>query len=293
MCPDTDRAQRLRELCSRIESADAILIGGGSGLSSACGYDHYHWSPWFEECLAPFKKKYGFGSPFAGFYYLFSDYESQWAYYAAYMKALRDAPTGHSYEQLYDLVSGKPTFVITTNVDGQFQRVFDERDVYAFQGDFGFMQCSQPCHDALYSTNAAIDAMVETTDQDLRIPSDLVPRCELCGRVMVPWVRDYTYLDGVAWHAQATRYQEFLDRQIARDSQLLLLELGVGEMTPGVIKMPFWALAQRLSNAFYANVNMAPTKEPLQLEDKALHIRADIKDALDALIELKESDGEP
>ena len=110
---------------------------------------------------------------------------------------------------------------------------------------------------------------------------------------MVPWVRDDTFLEGEAWQAQATRYQEFLDRQIARDSQLLLLELGVGEMTPGVIKMPFWALAQRLSNAFYANVNMAPTKEPLQLEDKALHIRADIKDALDALIELKESDGEP
>ena len=96
---------------------------------------------------------------------------------------------------------------------------------------------------------------------------------------MVPWVRDDTFLEGEAWQAQATRYQEFLDRQIARDSQLLLLELGVGEMTPGVIKMPFWALAQRLSNAFYANVNMAPTKEPLQLEDKALHIRADIKDA--------------
>ena len=36
---------KLRELAERIDQADAVVIGGGSGLSSAAGYDHYHWSP--------------------------------------------------------------------------------------------------------------------------------------------------------------------------------------------------------------------------------------------------------
>ena len=35
----------LQELAERINQADAVVIGGGSGLSSAAGYDHYHWSP--------------------------------------------------------------------------------------------------------------------------------------------------------------------------------------------------------------------------------------------------------
>lgn len=277
--------QKLELLRQKIDEADAILVGAGSGLSSACGYNHYHWSPWFGKRLAPFVEHYGFTSPFAGFYHLFSDYESQWAYYAAYLKAMFDAPTGTAYEQLQKLVTGKPAFVLTTNVDGQCQRVFDEKDVFAFQGDFAYLQCSQPCHDALYDGHGIAEALVQATADDLRIPSDLVPRCEQCGRVMVPWVRDDTFLEGRTWHEHAERYRAFLDRWAApgADTRLLLLELGVGEMTPSIIKMPFWALAQHLPNAFYANLNIAPTKAPLQLGDRALHLNADIADTLGKL----------
>ena len=53
---------KLRELAERIDQADAVVIGGGSGLSSAAGYDHYHWSPALSEALAPFREQYGFTS---------------------------------------------------------------------------------------------------------------------------------------------------------------------------------------------------------------------------------------
>lgn len=55
----------LQELAERMDQADAIVIGGGSGLSSAAGYDHYHWSPALSEALAPFREQYGFTSPLA------------------------------------------------------------------------------------------------------------------------------------------------------------------------------------------------------------------------------------
>ena len=63
----------LQELAERIAQADAVVIGGGSGLSSAAGYDHYHWSPALSEALAPFREQYGFTSPLAGFYHCFSN----------------------------------------------------------------------------------------------------------------------------------------------------------------------------------------------------------------------------
>ena len=44
----------LQELAERINQADAVVIGGGSGLSSAAGYDHYHWSPALRRHWLPF-----------------------------------------------------------------------------------------------------------------------------------------------------------------------------------------------------------------------------------------------
>ena len=54
-------------LAEKIRQADAVLIGGGSGLSSAAGYNHYHWLPYMEEYLQDFKEWYGLKSPFDGF----------------------------------------------------------------------------------------------------------------------------------------------------------------------------------------------------------------------------------
>ena len=105
----------LQELAERIDQADAVVIGGGSGLSSAAGYDHYHWSPALSEALAPFREQYGFTSPLAGFYHCFSSYGEQWGYYSQYIRFMWEAPTGKPYLDLQALVADKPAFVLTTN----------------------------------------------------------------------------------------------------------------------------------------------------------------------------------
>ena len=137
----------LHELAERIDQADAIVIGGGSGLSSAAGYDHYHWSPALSDALAPFREEYGFTSPLAGFYHCFSSLGEQWGYYSQYMRFMWEAPTGQPYLDLQALVADKPVFVLTTNVDQQFFRVFPQEQICAFQGDFSYCQCSQPCRE--------------------------------------------------------------------------------------------------------------------------------------------------
>ena len=96
----------LQELAERIAQADAVVIGGGSGLSSAAGYDHYHWSPALSEALAPFREQYGFTSPLAGFYHCFSSYGEQWGYYSQYIRFMWEAPTGQPYLDLQALGKG-------------------------------------------------------------------------------------------------------------------------------------------------------------------------------------------
>ena len=134
----------LQELAERIDQADAIVIGGGSGLSSAAGYDHYHWSPALSEALAPFREQYGFTSPLAGFYHCFSSYGEQWGYYSQYMRFMWEAPTGQPYLDLQALVADKSVFVLTTNVDQQFFRVFPQEQICFFQGDLATASAASP-----------------------------------------------------------------------------------------------------------------------------------------------------
>ena len=228
----------IQELAERIDQADAIVIGGGSGLSSAAGYDHYHWSPAISEALAPFLEQYGFTSPLAGFYYCFSSYGEQWGYYSQYIRFMWEAPTGQPYLDLQALIADKPAFVLTTNVDRQFFRVFPKEQICAFQGDFGYCQCSQPCRDEIWENCGLVKELTSRLN-GVRLSEEDVPRCRDCGRVLVPWVRDDTFLEGRAWKTQLDRYHAFLRHWLLEQTgkNILLLELGVGEMTPSIIKI--------------------------------------------------------
>ena len=234
-----DRQAVLLQLAEEIHRAAAIVIGGGSGLSSAAGYDHYHWSPAFDDILGPFRDNYGFPSPMAVFYYCFSSFGAEWAYYSRYIRAMWDAPTGQPYLDLRAMVSDKPVHVLTTNVDRQFFRVFPEEQICAFQGDFGYCQCSQPCQDAIWENRSLVEALTAQLD-GVSLPEDAVPRCPDCGRVLVPWVRDDTFLEGMYWHQSLERYHGFLRHWLIDipGKRVLLLELGVGDMTPASSNCP-------------------------------------------------------
>lgn len=273
--------EKLALLAEKIAEADAVVVGGGSGLSSAAGYDHYHWSPALAEALAPFREHYGFTSPLAGFYHCYSSYGEQWGYYSQYMRFMWEAPTGQPYKDLATIVREKPCFVLTTNVDQQFFRVFPEEKVCAFQGDFSYVQCSQPCHDAIWESHSLVETL-STHLEGVRLPEEWVPRCCDCGRVLVPWVRDDTFLEGVQWKENLARYHDFLRHWLLEESgkRIVLLELGVGEMTPSIIKLPFWQLAAKNDNVFYACLNKNQTQAPLHLADRALAVNADLAESL-------------
>ena len=179
------------------------------------------------------------------------------------------------------LVADKPSFVLTTNVDRQFFRVFPQEQICAFQGDFGYCQCSQPCRDAIWEN---YELVKELTGRlvDVRLPEDAVPRCPDCGRVLVPWVRDDTFLEGRVWKAQLDRYYAFLRHWLLEQTgkNVLLLELGVGEMTPGIVKFSFWRMTAENPSAFYACVNWGEAYAPEEISHRSVCINGDIGEVL-------------
>ncbi len=110
--------ERLNEALSK---ADTVLIGAGAGLSTSAGFTYS--DDRFEKYFLDFRAKYGFTDMYTGGFYPFKTLEEFWAYWSRYIMINRytDAPKP-VYEKLRKLTDGKNYFVLTTNVDHQFQK---------------------------------------------------------------------------------------------------------------------------------------------------------------------------
>ena len=116
------------------------------------------------------------------------------------------------YDRLLELVKDRDYFVLTTNVDHQFQKAgFNRRRLFYTQGDYGLWQCSGPCHQKTYDNEAFVHQMMEQ-QREMRIPSALIPYCPVCGRTMSMNLRaDSTFVEDEGWHEAANRYARFLE----------------------------------------------------------------------------------
>ena len=273
-----DTLQRLKH---EIQTADAILIGAGAGLSTSAGFTYT--GKRFTDTFADFISKYGFRDMYSGGFYPFETLEEHWAYWSRYIYINRyqDAPKD-TYADLLALVQGKDYFVLTTNVDHCFQKAgFDKHRLFYTQGDYGLWQCSRPCHDKSYDNDAVIRKQV-AEQKDMRVPSELVPRCPVCGAPMSMNLRaDSTFVEDEGWHQAAARYQDFTRRHDRL--HVLFLELGVGMNTPGIIKYPFWKMVYQNPKATYACVNLSEAYCPAEIRKRSICIDEDIGKVLKKL----------
>ena len=278
-----DYSDEIKRLQSEIETADAIVIGAGAGLSTAAGFTYS--GERLQKYFADFVKKYGFRDMYSGGFYPFETLEEMWAYWSRYICINRymDVDNG-TYRRLYELVKDKDYFVLTTNVDHQFQKAgFDKARLFYTQGDYGLWQCSVPCHQKTYDNEETVRAMFEQQN-NMRVPSELVPRCPVCGKPMCMNLRaDDTFVEDEGWHKAAARYDDFLQTHEGR--HILFLELGVGMNTPGIIKFPFWRMTYANPNAVYVCLNFGEAYVPDEISARSISVNGDIRQVL-AEIEL-------
>lgn len=271
--------QRLKE---ELEIADTVVIGAGAGLSASAGFTYS--GERFKKYFANFEEKYKFHDMYTGGFYPYQTLEEYWAYWSRYITVNRymDAPKP-VYQRLLDIVKDKDYFVITTNVDHCFQKAgFDRKRLFYTQGDYGLFQCSEPCCNETFENEGMVRQMVEQ-QKDMRIPAGLLPICPHCGKPLTMNLRaDNTFVEDEGWHLAAERYQNFL--RTKENGKVLLLELGVGYNTPGIIKYPFWQMTLKNPKAAYACVNDGEAVCPKEIEKQAVCIDGDIGTVLDDLV---------
>ena len=272
---------KIQEAGSKIQNADAVLIGAGAGLSASAGFTYS--GKRFADNFPDFIEKYGFKDMYCAGFYPYKTLEEYWAYWSRYVfiNRYQDAPRS-VYDDLYHLVRDKDYFVLTTNVDHCFQKAgFDKQRLFYTQGDYGLWQCSIPCCQKTYDNETAIRNMT-CQQTNMRIPSELIPCCPVCGAPMAMNLRaDNTFVEDDGWHLAAQRYETFL--QSHRDLSIVYLELGVGGNTPGIIKYPFWRMTAENPKAVYVCVNLGEAVCPKEIEGQAVCIDGDIGDVLDQL----------
>ena len=267
-------SQQMEQLRETFQQADAVLIGAGSGLSSSAGFTYG--GERFQTYFKDFAEKYGIRDMYSGGFYPYSSLEEYWAWWSRHIYYNRYVDTPKPvYQKLLEIVKDKDYFVVTTNVDHCFQKAgFDKKRLFYTQGDYGLWQCSKACHQTTYDNKDTVLRMLKE-QSDMRIPSDLIPRCPVCGEPMTMNLRcDDTFVQDEGWYAAQERYTDFLRRHTGL--KVLYLELGVGANTPVIIKYPFWEMTAQNPKAKYVCINSQEAYAPRKICHSALCIESDI-----------------
>lgn len=269
---------KITQLRSALDTAEAVVIGAGAGLSAAAGFTYS--GERFNKYFQDFKEKYGITDMYSGGFYPYETFEEYWAWWsrAIYCNRYADEENG-TYRMLLNLVKDKDYFVITTNVDHCFQKAgFSKERLFYTQGDYGLFQCSVPCHQKTYDNEETIVKMVQN-QKDMKIPSELIPYCPKCGKPMTANLRcDDTFVQDEGWYTAQRQYADFIERH--KGKRVLFLELGVGDNTPAIIKYPFWQLTKENKQAVYACINLGEAYAPAAVRQQAVCINDDITGVL-------------
>ena len=293
------RDEAISHLKTEIETAEAIVIGAGAGLSTAAGLIYS--GERFEKYFGDFAERFGIRDMYSGGFYPFPDAETRWAWWARHIYYNRYIPAPRpAYEDLRKLVQGKDYFVITTNVDHQFQRAeFDKKRLFYTQGDYGLFQSVNPAIRKTYDNEEWVMQAMEAQgfvrnekgifeipaggSVSMKIPALLIPKCPDDGSDVTMNLRaDDSFVEDEGWRRASAAYADFLRRH--EGMHVLFLEIGVGMNTPVIIKYPFWQMTKDNPKAVYACLNFNEAYCPVEIEKQSVCIDGDSAEVIEQLL---------
>ena len=181
---DTPYDEQISQAVKMINDADYVLLGAGAGMSTAAGAQYG--GKFFEEHFGEFQKIYG-KNPYmqdmysAGFY-PFPDQESKWGLWSRLaLTAGADLDVTPLHRTLLSAFEGKKLFLLSTNADHQFEKAgLPTEQIFATQGSYNLIQCKRGCHPKTYNAVERFRKM-DAARRNGRIPSEMVPKCPVCG----------------------------------------------------------------------------------------------------------------
>ena len=249
-------SQQIHKLRSAIDQAELIIIGAGSGLSSASGLS-FDDTANFNTLFPSYRESYDLQTINQALFHKFSIPEEQYAFWTHLITKIRyNHPAEKPYLDLHRIMENKKHFIITTNIDGQFLKSgFLPDNLCTPQGALSFFQCSRPCNTEIYHNEQMINAMLpHMADNPFILPAEYIPHCQKCGSPLIPNIRNSSNFVEKPWIAIYQNENDLIRNH--RGKKILLLELGVGVNTPEIIRYPFEHLVLQRKNTTMIRINM-------------------------------------
>lgn len=276
-----DQAIKIKKI---LDSADAIVVGVGSGLTSADGNNYY--GSKFSDNFKDFIEKYRFLDMLQASLYDFGSWETYWAFHSRFAKVnFLDLIESESFFNLKKILENKNFFIITTNSDSFFEKSgFDNEKIFYIQGKYNLMQCSKMCKNLLYQDDGLILKMVES-QKNMKVDYNLLPKCPECNAFLE--INKRISFKGMVedqnFNNQKANYNNFIEQN--KDKKLVFLEIGVGFTTPQLIKFPFQEMTKKFKHAKYLVINQKKYRTNKDILEKSYFFHEDIKLLLQKITE--------
>ena len=222
-----DTAQKAAEALQR---ADRLIITAGAGMGVDSGLPDFRGDRGFWKSY-PMYERLGINFVAAANPELFErDPAFGWGFYGHRSNLYRQTVPHEGFRILKGWIErfSLESFVVTSNVDGQFQKAgFDKDQSLEVHGSIHRLQCCAPCSNRIWANEAEFDIDL------LSMRSAQLPKCPCCGGTARPNILmfgDYAFI--------ANRYdqqqQTFTRFNQKRGAKTLVIELGAGTAVPTI-----------------------------------------------------------
>jgi NAD-dependent SIR2 family protein deacetylase len=220
--------QTLNQAAEAIAAADAIVIGAGAGMGVDSGLPDFRGPQGFWQAYPPYERLGLSFVALANPRWFDEDPELAWGFYGHRMGLYRRTDPHEGFGILRRWVERMPRggFVVTSNVDGHFQRAgFDPDRLVEVHGAIGAMQCLAECGIGIFSS-APFEVAIDGTTMRALPP---LPACPACGALARPnilmfgdWGWESSWSD-----AQQRRMEHWLGG--LGPARIVVIELGAGQ----------------------------------------------------------------
>ena len=224
-------SDRFEKAAEAIRSAKAMVVTSGAGMGVDSGLpdfrgDQGFWNayPMYEHLGINF---IGAANPanFEG------DPAFGWGFYGHRTNLYRETEPHCGFQILQDWAAeiGQDSFVVTSNVDGQFQKAgYQEDQILEVHGSIHHLQCLSPCGNDIWENDETIPVDFDT------MRALEVPQCRHCNRPARPNILmfgDYSWLADRT-HGQEMRLDSFLAQH--QHESIVIIEMGAGTAIPTI-----------------------------------------------------------
>ncbi|HCW92639.1 MAG TPA: NAD-dependent deacetylase [Flexistipes sinusarabici] len=222
---------KIKAAADIIKNSESLVVTAGAGIGVDSGLPDFRGNQGFWKAYPPYER---LGLSFieaANPAHFERDPSFGWGFYGHRLEMYRNITPHKGFYLMLDWIKqfGMDYFVVTSNVDGHFQKAgFPEDKVYEIHGSIHYLQCLNACTSSIWENKEKID--VDTESMRARN----VPKCINCHTVARPNILmfgDFSWLPYRS-HEQSNRFDDFLDCQ--KKSKIAVIEIGAGTAIPSI-----------------------------------------------------------